>query len=207
MVTATEFIGFIAPALAGGTTTGTAALALLAAGAVEGAMLGWGQATVLRGVLPGLRRPQWIIFTAAGAVVAYLTGLTPSTAHDAGLPLALFIPVVVVAGVVLLLSPGVGQWLVLRHLVQHAERWVFATAGAWMLGLAVFLGFTMPLWQSGQPPLIVTTAGSCTRDAVQWVEAHNRAGNRPDISLWSVDEIEALLRKWPAVMTEFRLAD
>jgi hypothetical protein len=41
--------------------------ALVGAGVVEGAMLGWGRATVLRRALPGLRRRQWVAATACAA--------------------------------------------------------------------------------------------------------------------------------------------
>ena len=164
MVTAAEFTGFIAPAVVGAVTAnqqaGTAVPALLAAGAVEGSMLGWGQATVLRRVLPDLSRPRWIAATAGGAVLAYLAGSAPSTAHDARLSPVPFILVVAVAGVVLLLSLGGSQWFVLRHLVPRAGRWVAATAGAWMLGLVVFLGFTMPLWHAGQPLALIVLIGA-----------------------------------------------
>ena len=34
--------------------------------------------------------------------------------------------------------------------VVRAGRWIVATALAWLAGLAVFLAFTMPLWQPGQ---------------------------------------------------------
>ncbi|HEV7649138.1 MAG TPA: restriction endonuclease [Actinophytocola sp.] len=66
----------------------------------------------------------------------------------------------------------------------------------------------IPLWE-GEPVrgLIIATTGSFTRDAVQWAEDHNFAGNRPHIELWSVSEVESLLRKWPALLAEFGLTD
>jgi len=64
----------------------------------------------------------------------------------------------------------------------------------------------LPLWE-GEPvrTLIMATTGTFTQDAVRWVEQHNHAGERPDIALWSANEIEALLRKWPTLRTEFGL--
>jgi hypothetical protein len=62
-----------------------------------------------------------------------------------------------VLGAVLLGSIGVAQWLILRHHVHHAAHWIGATAAAWAAGLAMFMGFTMPLWQPGQP--LALTAG------------------------------------------------
>lgn len=55
--------------------------------------------------------------------------------------------------------------------------------------------------------VIIATTGSFTQDAVRWVDAHNRAATRPDIVLWSPSELDALLRKWPAIRTEFGLID
>jgi Restriction endonuclease len=66
----------------------------------------------------------------------------------------------------------------------------------------------LPLWE-GEPVrgLIVATTGSFTEKAVRWVEDHNRAGKRPDIDIWSSNELEGLLRKYPAVLAEFGLVD
>jgi hypothetical protein len=126
--------------------------ALLAAGAVEGLLLGWGQAVVLRRVLPGFPQRRWIVVTAAAAVLAYLIGLLPST--FAGIwsawPPAVLIPVGVLLGTVLLNSIGVAQWTVLRGLAGDAGRWIVYSALAWLAGLGVFLVFTMPLWHPGQ---------------------------------------------------------
>ncbi|MDU0294665.1 hypothetical protein [Saccharothrix longispora] len=156
IVTLAEFLGFAVPAGVGALTAdGPAALvvpALLAVGAVEGAALGWGQAAVLRRALPGLPRSRWVAATSAAAVVAYLVGLAPSTW---GAAITSWHPVPMVAtaavlGCVLLGSIGTAQWLLLRHHLPRAGRWIAATAAAWLLGLAVFLGFTMPLWHPGQ---------------------------------------------------------
>jgi hypothetical protein len=49
--------------------------AVLAAGAVAGAVLGWGQAIVLKRALPRLSRRRWIAVTSAGAAIAYVLGL------------------------------------------------------------------------------------------------------------------------------------
>lgn len=162
IVTLAEFLGFAVPAGVGAITadspTALAVPVLLVAGAVEGAALGWGQASVLRRALPELSRSRWVAATAAAAVLAYLVGLAPSTW---GAVLTTWPPVpmvltAVVLGCVLLGSIGTAQWLVLRHHLPQAGSWIATTAAAWLLGLAVFLGFATPLWQPGQPlPLIV----------------------------------------------------
>ena len=40
---------------------------------------------------------------------------------------------------------------------------------------------------------------------MRWVNDHNRAAKRPDIVLWSRNELEALLRKWPWILEEYGL--
>jgi hypothetical protein len=164
VVTVAEFLGFAFPATAGALTVdapaGVAVPAILAAGAVEGAMLGAGQAWVLRTALPGLPVRRWVAATSAAAVVAYAIGFVPSLSVDvwrnrpllavaAGVPLA----------AALLASIGTAQWLLLRRRVGRAGRWIATTAGAWLAGLAVFLAFTMPLWQPGQAVTAVIAIG------------------------------------------------
>jgi hypothetical protein len=82
-VTAAEAAGFAVPAGVGALTAGSppavSVPALLAAGALEGGVLGWGQATVLRRVLPRFPAVRWIMVTSAAAVLAYAIGLAPST--------------------------------------------------------------------------------------------------------------------------------
>jgi hypothetical protein len=155
-VTAAEFAGFAVPAAVGALTADAepalAVGALLAAGALEGSMLGWGQAMVLGRALTGLSRRRWIWATAAAAVLAYIIGLAPSTFASslASFPVWAVAATSAVLGTALLASIGTAQWLILRHHVARAGRWIVATALAWLVGLAVFLAFTMPLWQPGQ---------------------------------------------------------
>jgi hypothetical protein len=164
-VTAAEFVGFAVAACVGAVTANAAAgisvPALLAAGAVEGGMLGWGQVTVLRRALPSVGRRQWIVATAIAAALAYAIGLVPSTlAGSVGSwPLAIVVPGAVVLGAALLASIGTAQWLILRRHVTGALRWIGTTALAWLVGLGVFLGFAMPLWQPGQPLALTIVIG------------------------------------------------
>jgi hypothetical protein len=164
-VTAAEFVGFAVAACAGAVTANAAAgvtvPALLAAGAVEGGMLGWGQVSVLRRALPGVGRRHWIMATAVAAMLAYLIGLVPSTlAGSVGSwPLAIVVPGAVLLGAALLGSIGTAQWLILRRHVTGALGWIGTTALAWLIGLGVFLGFAMPLWQPGQPLALTIVIG------------------------------------------------
>jgi hypothetical protein len=156
-VTVAEVLGFAVPAVAGALVADATAVVVLTvvplAGAVEGALLGAGQALVLRRALPGLPVRRWIAMTSLAAVVAYLVGLLPSAAVQvwSGWPAAVSILVAAMLGIVLLGSIGTAQWTILRSYVTRAGRWIVATAAAWIAGLAVFLIFTMPLWQPGQP--------------------------------------------------------
>jgi hypothetical protein len=163
-VTVAEFVGFAVPATVGALTVSTspwlAVPALLAAGAVEGAMLGGGQAAVLRQAVAGLPARWWVAATTAGAVLAYAIGMAPSTFGAANWPAAAFVALAVPGGAALLLSIGVAQWLVLRRHIPRAGRWIVATAAAWIVGLVVFLAFAMPLWQPGQPTVLVIAIGA-----------------------------------------------
>lgn len=164
-VTIGELLGFAAPAMVGAlvrdAAPATAAGALLAAGLVEGTVLGWFQARVLRSAVPGLRSADWILATALGALLAWSIGVIPVLAGE-GLgdwPPGVLIPAAVVGGTIILLSIGGAQWLALRHRLSHAHQWIWATASAWLGGLLVFTGFTTPLWQPGQSTLLVTSIG------------------------------------------------
>ncbi|WP_431925887.1 hypothetical protein [Amycolatopsis tucumanensis] len=154
IVTLAEFAGFAVPAGVGALTAGSAPAvavpALLAAGAVEGAALGCGQALVLRHALPALRTRRWIAATSAGAVLAYLAGTIPAAAEvDRWSPVEAGAAAVVL-GLVLLASLGTAQWPLLRRHLSRAWRWILVTAVAWLAGLGVFLAVTMPLWHEGQ---------------------------------------------------------
>ncbi|WP_338596930.1 restriction endonuclease [Saccharopolyspora sp. SCSIO 74807] len=61
----------------------------------------------------------------------------------------------------------------------------------------------IPLWE-GVPVrgLIVATTGHFTQDAVRWVNDHNDMAKRPDIVLWSRNELTALLTRRPWIAQE-----
>jgi len=164
-VTAAEAVGFAVPAGVGALTAGSAPAvsvpALLAAGAIEGGLLGWGQAVVLRRVLPAFPAGRWVAVTSAAAVLAYAIGLAPSTFAPvwAGWPPGVLVPLAVLLGAVLLNSIGTAQWTLLRRLVPRAGRWIGVTAIAWLGGLAVFLAVSMPLWHPGQALVAVIGIG------------------------------------------------
>ncbi|WP_157978225.1 MULTISPECIES: hypothetical protein [Nocardia] len=165
MVTVGELLGFAAPAVAGAlvwdATPAAVIVAMLLAGAFEGAALGWSQARVLRSVLPDMRSASWVLATISGAVVAWSVGVVPMISSDglATWPLPLLLPAVVIGGSILLLSLGVSQWTVLRRHIPRAAEWIVVTAVAWLGGLAAFTAITSPLWRPGQSVPVVVLIG------------------------------------------------
>lgn len=166
-VTVGEVVGFLAPALVAVLLTAADAaawvlyLAMLPAGAIEGACLGFAQAWALRRHLPHLSRTAFTGATALAATLAYAIGMLPSTVGEAltDLPMPVLIIVAGVAGVVLLLSIGTAQALVLRRIGLGSWWWIAATAGAWLAALMVFLLVTSPLWRPGQPLWLAIAIG------------------------------------------------
>ncbi|MGZ4438398.1 MAG: hypothetical protein ACXVW6_12205 [Nocardioidaceae bacterium] len=165
LVTAGELAGFCVPAAVGAATTAAPAavtlVLMVAAGSVEGAVLGTAQARVLTLVVPGLDPGRWVRATAAGAAVAWLLGMLPSTAYPLwrDWPVAPSLAVGTVLGTALLLSIGVAQATVLRRYVAGAASWVGWTALAWLAGLGVLLSVAMPLWQPDQGVVLIAAIG------------------------------------------------
>jgi hypothetical protein len=159
-VTAGEFAGFLAPAITGALTSSEPFLVL--AGITEGAVLGAAQWLVLRRAVPGLKPWGWIGLTALAAGFAWAVAMLAVHYGEPlrTLPLAVLLPLATVAGVAVLLSMGVSQWLVLRHHVDRASTWVWANAVAWCAGLIVFTAFTTPLWQPGQQTALIVLIGA-----------------------------------------------
>jgi hypothetical protein len=159
-VTAGEFAGFLAPALAGALTP-TAPLLVLA-GVVEGTVLGAAQWVVLRRTFRYLKAPQWIGVTALAAGFAWAVALL-AVDHAASLnslPLPVLLAIAAISGTGVLLSLGSCQWLVLRRHVRDASLWIWANAAAWGVGLIVFAAVTTPLWQPGQSTVVIALIGA-----------------------------------------------
>ncbi|GAB2727974.1 hypothetical protein GCM10027089_59570 [Nocardia thraciensis] len=165
-VTLGEFLGLLAPALAGALTVNAApavtAGAMLAAGAVEGAVLGRSQAGVLRPVLRGFAPRDWIVATMVAAVAAWAVGLVPMLYGDhwPEWPPAALVPVVVAGASVIVFSLGVAQWFVLRYWTTRAWWWIWANVLGWGAGLGTFALVTTPLWQPGQSAALVAAIGA-----------------------------------------------
>lgn len=153
-VTAGEVIGFAFPAVTGALSMQTPGgwAAIIAAGAMEGAILGMAQWWVMKDDLPALRASAWTVMTALGAVAAYVVAyLMVTFGKDIyALPVYAQLIIVAAAGGALLGSIGAAQWLVLRSLMPHAWLWMVGTAAAWLTGLGLFFTVAPPLWHAGQ---------------------------------------------------------
>ncbi len=165
-VTLGEFAGFAVPAAVGaaGWALGLPALAfagtMVAAGAVEGSVLGFAQWLAMRRYVRGVQRHEWVRATALGAAVAWTLGMTPGSFWDQldRLPAAVLVVGAVLLGTALLLSLGTAQWLVLRRYVAGAGWWVPTNALAWALGMTwVFAGMA-PVGEDDPAALIAAVA-------------------------------------------------
>jgi hypothetical protein len=129
----------------------TMAGVMIAAGALEGVIVGYAQWLVLRRRLCRLSRREWVTATAIGAFLAWAIGMAPSTLmaldQNAGsspppeMSDALKYALASVMGVVLGTILGAPQWRVLRRYASGASMWVWANAAAWAVGMpVVFIG-------------------------------------------------------------------
>ena len=125
-----------------------AALALIAAGACEGVAVGFAQGAVLRRRVPAIALGLWTAATVAGALVAWVLGMIPSTLASAhagaaasGTPPSIgpAVRLALAAALGFVLGPilALPQWRVLRGHTARAGRWVLANAVAWAAGMPV----------------------------------------------------------------------
>lgn len=130
-----------------------AAAVVVLFGAGEGAALGYSQWRALVAWRPEFTS-LWIPATAAGAMIAWACGITPSTASDLGAPDWLAMALGFGLAPVLLLSMPIAQWRILRRYVPRAWRWIPWSAAAWILALPpTFIGpMSIP---NDSPPAIV----------------------------------------------------
>lgn len=140
-----EALGFVAPGLAwfGAWKLGFPPLALaatvVAAGALEGLVLGWSQRHALRPAFDPGR--DWITATSAAAALAWACGMAPNTAYDLGTAVPVAIALAAIGAPVILLSIGVAQAWVLGPFVSNPRRWAWINVLAWVLALPFsFLG-------------------------------------------------------------------
>ena len=124
----------------------------------EGAVLAWFQLRVLGACLPKLNPNRWILATGTAASIAWMLGLLAPTLDDlfglsAQIQLAIWIP----AGVLILLSIGLAQAIVLRGIVARPQRWIVASAFGWLLGLPWTFALPAMLPETAAVAIWVTT--------------------------------------------------
>jgi hypothetical protein len=136
------------------TTTGTiiASVVMITGGVFEGVIVGLAQWRVLHYRLPLLSERSWVAATAAGAFVAWVIGMIPSTlmslrseATSSSPPPEISEAVIylLAAAMGLVLGPilALMQWVVLRRHVRRTGLWIVANAVAWALAMPViFIG-------------------------------------------------------------------
>lgn len=160
-----ETAGFLVPALVAVVAfdlhPGLTLLLMVLAGLVEGAVLGAAQSVVLHREFLGFSRTSWVIATSLGAGTAWLLGMLPSTFYPAWTEWSpvVTVPLAVLLGLALLTTIGFAQWTVLRRHLARSRTWVPANAVAWLVGLGVLMGVTMPLWREGQATVLVIVIG------------------------------------------------
>lgn len=138
----------------------TMAGVMIAAGAIEGVIVGFAQWLVLRRRLRRLSRREWVTATAIGAFLAWAMGMAPSTLmalnQSAGsspppeMSDAVKYALAAVMGATLGTILGAPQWHALRRYASGASLWIWANAAAWAVGMpAVFIGAgTSPVGES-----------------------------------------------------------
>ena len=158
-----ETVGFLVPVLAQLAFAGSpvVAPALILAGAVEGTVLGWTQATVLRSRVTALNRRRWVGATAIAGAGAWFIGLLPAEWAEVWQrwPATAQFAAGILLATVLLCALGFAQWFELRRHLRGAGWWILGSAAAWGAGLAVFFAVATPLWAPGQAVALVLLVG------------------------------------------------
>lgn len=140
---------------------------MVAAGVLEGTLVGAFQWRVLRRRFPAVPARGWIGATAAVAAAGWSLGMLPSLlqpapAADAPAPeLPLATVGVLALGLGLLAGAmfGAGQWTVLRRHARHAGRWIAANALGWGVGIT-WIYLAAAVVEPGTPTAAVALTGA-----------------------------------------------
>lgn len=132
--------------------------ALLFAGAAallgmfEGLVVGVAQGSVLTRRLPGSILPKWTLATIAGALMAWILGMLPSTLmslNSSGVEsVQPEMPDWIIYLLAMLLGAVAGfvlafvQWIALRRRVSRAWLWLPANSAAWLVGMPIIFAGT-----------------------------------------------------------------
>jgi MFS family permease len=139
-----EMVGFLPPAICGATLAAVGVpdivlvVGLTLAGLLEGLAIGVAQARVLARFAPDVDGHDWVVATVAAAGFAWFVGMGGGALMGAAIgPPILVAALLIPAWCAALLSMGYAQWRVLRRTVLRSSRWVWVTAGAWLLGVMI----------------------------------------------------------------------
>ena len=139
-----EMVGFVPPAICGETLAAVGVpdvvlvVGLTLAGLLEGLAIGVAQARVLARHAPDISGRDWVVATMAAAGFAWFVGMGGGALMGAAVaPPILVAAMLIPAWCAALLSMGYAQWRVLRRTVPRSGRWVWVTAGAWLLGVMI----------------------------------------------------------------------
>jgi hypothetical protein len=117
--------------------------AFAAAGLLQGALIGFGQALALRKTTVSVPGKQWVLVTALGTGALWMIALIPGFFVT---PDFSNIVVSIVAAIFLLAVLGVFPYVqtrVLRYRIRGAWRWIAITGGSWLVGALIFGLFTL----------------------------------------------------------------
>ncbi len=140
---------------------------MLAAGALEGSVLAYFQYRLIGKIFPEIAWKQWLAYTIAAAVTAWMLGILPSLfltgngATDPSLEPAPLVYYSMAALMGLLLGAlfGYFQWLPLKGLRKEAMLWIPANALSWAAGMMfIFLGASWPDASMGWPLTLLAGA-------------------------------------------------
>lgn len=141
------------------------ALAMVGAGAAEGAITATLQWRVLVERYTALPLGRFIAFTSLVAAVGWAAGMIPPIVHSGQAAPVVEPPMAVILGFASVFGAtagalfGVAQWFVLRAHAARAGRWIAANAIGWSIGLPItYVGGSVPA--EGGGPLPVVLAGA-----------------------------------------------
>jgi hypothetical protein len=160
---ATFAVGFALLARMGEPQSTVAAVGMMllmtASGAIEGAIVGLVQWSVLRRPFPQVTRRSWLVATLVGALVAWFLGSLPATLMSMGADQAqapaqepeasLMMVMAGAMGLFLGLILGLPQWRALRRAVERAWIWLPANGVAWAMGMPIVFGAVDLAYRAG----------------------------------------------------------
>lgn len=140
----------------------------LVVGALEGAMIGWAQGSLLQRCFPKLRVSRMMGWTALVAVIAWAMGMAPSTffpmtaapgASAPDPPLYLVMLFSSVGGAFGGALIGGAQLLEMRHHTSEKASWLWATVAGWAMALPLdMIGAMLP--NASTPGWLIVASGA-----------------------------------------------